>query len=193
MRALEEAEQGSDGKVLTHEQKAIIDEFLRRPGKGFLYMTFAPPGTGKTFLSKRLIHQLIGQKKVSPKDILFLTFNKNLNEEIKAYFKDNRPANFYGEPPTALTFGSLALKILNCGRKNYFYGVLEEPQAKKILKGIVEKNIGTELNVRMDQIIDKWYVENKSEKEVVDKLVNRIFARVTRLHATNKNFDTYYQ
>jgi hypothetical protein len=60
-------------------------------------------------MAKLTIHKLIHEKNVDPTNILFLTFNKVLSEDINTSLKLTGSCN----TKMAFTISSLALKIIN--------------------------------------------------------------------------------
>ena len=87
--------------MLNPNQKEAVNYFNSH------LLIIAGPGTGKTHTLTQKIIYAIKKRKISPKDILALTFTNKAREELNSRLKDHNLNNL------AHTFHSFSLKILN--------------------------------------------------------------------------------
>lgn len=127
----------------------------------------AGPGTGKTKTLVAKVENLIRDEKVSPSNILVLTFTKKAAKEIHERIeqqlgKQGLRGLFTG------TFHSFGMSILDSEKKNAEYKIIEETERLKLLRDISKeprfKGMLVQNNLKELSLLISNY-KNKVEKE----------------------------
>lgn len=123
-------------------------------------MVLAPPGSGKTLIITQRIKYLIEKKKVSPEEILVITFTRYAAREMRERFE--RISDIKANPVTFGTFHSI------------FYGILKHTY------GITGKNLLPELDgLRiLKEALNEVYIETIPDVEDEDELTLELMREI---------------
>jgi len=151
---------------LNKEQKQAVEH-----EKGPLIIV-AGPGTGKTRTLTHRIAYLIKHKKISPKNILAVTFTNRAAQEMRHrlehLIENSKQLPFVG------TFHSFCFNLLNEHKKNG-YVIIDEDDRKNIILDVVkhiEKN-GDAVAEKPSKLLD-WIVSVKQRITTPEEYVNEI-------------------
>lgn len=100
-------------------------------------MVLAGPGSGKTTVITRRIEYLIQKHKVSPEEILVITFSKAATKEMRQRFHALNPEQHY--PVTFGTFHGIYYGILKWAYKLNTENILSEEEKYQLLYRTVER------------------------------------------------------
>ncbi len=121
-------------KMLNLEQMNEAQRQAVMHGEGPL-LVLAGPGSGKTFTITQRILYLIQEKKVSPEEILVITFTKEAALSMQRRFMEQSD-QFY--PVNFGTFHSVFYHILRKTQPSNTFTLLQENQKKKMLLPILQ-------------------------------------------------------